>query len=856
MAAQPQRACTFFLQNRCRKGADCQYAHGTPKRVVEQDWRGPKTGKPSIPITTSPRKQTVSEQNNTASEGLFIPCKYFQKGFCSFGTSCFYAHVIPSQAPLATETPKTVHSNAEKVTPDAATEKTGDNPKTPLGAGNTQVRVMGATLSVTFGQGLKISSVGSASATSIITIHNLPADTSAETVKAILAEFEQDLPPDSLRVIPLEESTYATAKLNDAATAEKIIARLDGMLHDDHRLSVKPYQPKGLSNVSQSATRVSCTWFAPSKIASITFRDHSAARGAVTAGQGKRIRGRKIECKLQSESYSGRRSRDRGEISVGNLAVNTTEQDLRRIMRTGFKSVFFQRPTYNSSPDEAMVYIISLLEQQKSEIEGYEIVSKPEDNKTKAIIRFKSEAAAAISVQNYNGKKQDFLGNSPIFLQPIYTANFKIAPEIRRAVAKELAELETEHKEIARIRVFGGSGINSSHALATVRITGPKKSDVASVKALVGNLVRGQLCRREAGGTGGEALWDPYFASVAGIRRITQIGHDTKTYIYCDRRKSQLFLFGAEDKRREAARLLLESLASIEENSHSLPIPGNLWRYFMREGLRVLQDKFGQEKVGINVVKRCITFNGTPAELEDARMMLRNTEAKTTLPSGEISGECPICFDVAENPTRFSSCDHVYCSSCLTDYIKSTLDTRKFPIACVGETKGLPCNCNLELSIASSALSAAELESILATSFSDYIRRRPSEYAYCPTPNCNTVYSITSDGKVFSCVDCLLDICTSCKVEAHDGMTCINYRCTKHNDEKAQKEYEEWKKQNGVQSCPKCSTDIQKASGCNHITCGNCKAHICWKCLEVFESSEPVYDHMNRTHGDIGIEFD
>jgi hypothetical protein len=26
--------------------------------------------------------------------------------------------------------------------------------------------------------------------------------------------------------------------------------------------------------------------------------------------------------------------------------------------------------------------------------------------------------------------------------------------------------------------------------------------------------------------------------------------------------------------------------------------------------------------------------------------------------------------------------------------------------------------------------------------------------------------------------------------------------------------------------------------------------------LEVFESAGPVYEHMNRKHGDIGIDFD
>lgn len=37
--------------------------------------------------------------------------------------------------------------------------------------------------------------------------------------------------------------------------------------------------------------------------------------------------------------------------------------------------------------------------------------------------------------------------------------------------------------------------------------------------------------------------------------------------------------------------------------------------------------------------------------------------------------------------------------------------------------------------------------------------------------------------------------------------------------------------------------------GCNHMTCGGCRAHICWVCMAVFETDRPCYDHMIKEHG-------
>ena len=36
--------------------------------------------------------------------------------------------------------------------------------------------------------------------------------------------------------------------------------------------------------------------------------------------------------------------------------------------------------------------------------------------------------------------------------------------------------------------------------------------------------------------------------------------------------------------------------------------------------------------------------------------------------------------------------------------------------------------------------------------------------------------------------------------------------------------------------CPHCSSYIEKAGGCDHMTCTTCKYEFCWKCLQAYDS--------------------
>ncbi|KAI5779960.1 hypothetical protein DFH27DRAFT_520116 [Peziza echinospora] len=842
----PTAVCTFFLQGRCRNGASCTFLHqnlqGSPKAVkVDQNWRQSGSKQKSQKETVLPVSTPRPSVRAPPPVDLFIPCKFFQAGYCMKGDSCTFQHVAPSSS-IMPQKAEDEDRTRQLALPLVMPHKAG------IDHSQTALRVMGATLSVVYGAGIEITSVTPASATSILTIHQLPENVEAQAVLDMLRPFDATLLPDAVRLTVLETSTYATVKLKDPAATEQAVASLDGLMYSGRSLSVKPYLPRGLSHLSPPVTRVSCTWYPPSKVATVSIYSSGARRvtAFVKGIKGKWVRGRQIDCIARGHT-----------LSIGNLSPEVTRGDLTPLLKSmQVMGIDIHEPNYKSSADEVLAQAVSLFETNTRDIENCEILSLPDAPKTRAVVRFKTEAAAATAVRRYNGTKHSFLGDGPLYLQPLYTATFKIAADVHLATAQELAAIGSENKDSIRLKIFGG-GQRAKKQLVTVRITGQKKTDVARIKALVGEILRGQLCTREGDST---PLWDPFFQSTTGIESVNDIARQTHTYIFCDKRKCQIFLFGTQDNREEASRKLHEALASsLEVGFHAINLDVGEWRDFIRNRVGPLRERFGS-KIKINALKRSVEFKGSAKDLEVFRELLQSTisEGEDDLHVERNLGECPICFDTPDEPTEFSteSCSHMYCKACLIDYVKSTIDTRKFPIACVAMNAAQDgiCGSGLGMPSASQILAPQELEGILAAAFIDYIRKHPTEYMYCPTANCNTVYKATADGKVLTCVDCLLEICTSCHIEAHDGETCAEYKAA-HDPATVEREFTEWKARNGVKSCPRCKTDIQKASGCDHMTCVSCKAHICWKCMAVFDSSGPVYTHMNREHGSIGVEY-
>ncbi|KAH8794580.1 hypothetical protein DL96DRAFT_1481895, partial [Flagelloscypha sp. PMI_526] len=227
---------------------------------------------------------------------------------------------------------------------------------------------------------------------------------------------------------------------------------------------------------------------------------------------------------------------------------------------------------------------------------------------------------------------------------------------------------------------------------------------------------------------------------------------------------------------------------------------------------------------------------------------------------GDVSAEadntpCPICFCPADEDAVQLPCSHTFCHSCLELLLKSSENLR-CPAVCASslDSKATVCNTAIPLSNIRLLVTPSDEERILSQSFTTYVNSHPGEYHYYPSPDCEMVSRTPAEndrpGQVLTCPSCLVQICPHCNVTFHEGLTCAEHRDQASGGYKA---LEQWKKEHGVKSCPKCGVDIEKAGGCNHMTCVTCKTHICWICLQTFPENAVhglrVYDHLGKVHG-------
>ncbi|KIY46940.1 hypothetical protein FISHEDRAFT_46252 [Fistulina hepatica ATCC 64428] len=211
---------------------------------------------------------------------------------------------------------------------------------------------------------------------------------------------------------------------------------------------------------------------------------------------------------------------------------------------------------------------------------------------------------------------------------------------------------------------------------------------------------------------------------------------------------------------------------------------------------------------------------------------------------------CPVCFCDPDANHIVLECAHAYCRECLINLCSSrSASASAFsPLCCVAES----CNCAIGYATLRQVLSPTEEIRLLDASFTAHINSQANQFHYCPTPDCPVVYRSDQGGTILQCPACLVRICPRCTVEYHEGLTCMEHLDIVSGGVQL---LDKWRRENGVKSCPNCGVDIQKSDGCNHMACTVCRTHICWVCMETFRDSESVYNHMNRAHGGIGLEY-
>jgi IBR domain, a half RING-finger domain len=179
--------------------------------------------------------------------------------------------------------------------------------------------------------------------------------------------------------------------------------------------------------------------------------------------------------------------------------------------------------------------------------------------------------------------------------------------------------------------------------------------------------------------------------------------------------------------------------------------------------------------------------------------------------------KCSVCYE--DNVRGYSlACGHLYCARCMIKLMRAALkDNSLLPLRC--------CEIPIDMNISGNLLKPAEAALIL---------RRVEEIEatnkmYCPTCSCFFNLDLIDSS---TCTDlicgCGTAICTSCKTTAHAGYTCgENQAVATGSDDLvlALSRIKGWKQ------CPSCATMIELRSGCNHMSCANCRHEFCYTCL-------------------------
>ncbi|KAL8229499.1 hypothetical protein R6Q57_014399 [Mikania cordata] len=338
-----------------------------------------------------------------------------------------------------------------------------------------------------------------------------------------------------------------------------------------------------------------------------------------------------------------------------------------------------------------------------------------------------------------------------------------------------------------------------------------------------------------------------------GFALQKSIQRETGTYFLLDRHNHSFKVFGPLNKLDLAQNKLIHSLVALHENKQlDVHLRGPTFPPdFMKKvvetfgpGLHGLKERFPGSDLTLNTRHHTISVRGSrelKQNVEEAIHEIVLTTAST--PSQTC---CPVCLCDIEDGYRLEKCSHEFCRSCLVEQFESAIKNpvNSFPLRCAHEG----CGALILVVDLKSLLLNDKIDELFRASLGSFIGGSRGKYRFCPSPDCPSVYQVASDGigRAFACGACGVETCTQCHLEYHPFLSCEKYREFKIDPDVSFKEWIKGK-EGEARQCPVCMFTIEKVDGCNHIEC-RCGVHICWVCLDSFDSSDGCYAHLRSIH--------
>ncbi|KAL7787053.1 hypothetical protein V8C37DRAFT_274579 [Trichoderma ceciliae] len=778
------------------------------------------------PLVNVQPRPAVQPRPNLQTRG---PCRFFVRGHCNKGAACRFSHDKNSTAGKENQG----QGSTGKATAD---DGSSDNDTFELG---------GAW--VKFDNGATVSKITFSSDYSAVNVRNLPQDSSVNSVRALLRDVGIHTSAVEIRVMAQTEQNQCSAimKAEDPSFAKTVCDKLDTYttLPGIKATVIAPILPHNQSLYQVDCRKVHCAWSRPVREARLTF---GAKNTAIRVNKGFKAGSYKVLGSRVTAAFPGnQKGQDGWLVMLTALGSATKEQDIIQAIPESDRprNVQLGEPNYVADLEFDSTIVKSML-LEFGQLERWDVSSSSKAKRFTANAIFLEEASARDAMSSLHNKLLSFSDTTKLSLSLVASAKFKVPVKIYDVVRPRI----NAQKAIWERQYIRSFEIPLKGLYRILKLEGDNHRLMVQAKEAVEKIIGGEIVRMD----GKDLRCGNFRNGGKEFKKVKLIEDTFKVVIVPDIRRSQFRVFGHEECSRHALERITTMLQDCISESHVIELDDVDFKWVSAGGLRLLKSQLGEGTAAFDITSKYkrIFIRGSRTDYNNAMAIIASKQIMSLNTISHSEMECPSCFCEAEDPIRMS-CDHVYCSDCFVQMCVAEMTaTREFRICCVKATdsNGKICQKAFSLSEIQEHLPSETFEDMLEKSFESYVTRHPDGFTYCPSPDCDQIYRISSPDSerpsTFTCKKCLTSTCTICH-NSHPGRPCAGGNRSNALSNKTKEEL-------GIKACPKCKTLMEKRGGCNHMTC-KCGAHVCWVCLVSFDASEHCYDHMRRVHGGIGI---
>ncbi|KAJ7066746.1 hypothetical protein C8F01DRAFT_1366195 [Mycena amicta] len=645
-------------------------------------------------------------------------CLFFGQGHCSKGDNCEYRHVRQDDLPdLAVPREPTPPPPTEVILPPTPVA-----PLLPRSIFNCKAEISDGAVPLNI-----VTSFESAA----IILSDYPAGMCHDDVLELVEPYGTVVNTTfQLR----NGKVQARVEFADHSQAEDARYNLHGLSLDEQNLSVKlDCRDSVYGSAHQTPAQLRLTWSSPSVSAWVFY-----PKVALSKSESKRLDGTTFHGRKISAEYCVPRQKDRFPISVKGLPVSTKQDELQAFCGGDkVSSVTLSPPNYTTPQHNQVLAFL----RPYGKIRSFDVL--PADLKITAFVEFLDADAAARAKEALTGLKHHFLGDEEISVHDIVHVRYPCASLPVQVFRPELDELLKSSSTSCTVQ-----WVDSSR---TLHIYGRAQKVGSMVKSAQSFIFGSDL-----------SLWDPYFNMDASDNKIQDINNSSSRsfHVQKDERRQVLRVWGDQ---RKAAKQMGRLLKTVEANRHRLPLNSIQLTGMMNDGLG---NEANSSKVMLDVPGKSLTVFGDERKVVDRLAVLSMSSVVPNVDS--TTSPCCLCISRDGDGLIELACSHRYCLICFKEAFRLV----QFPateIRCVGKHPDTEedCSAMIPASLLLSHLTDAEFHRAAFLSFA----RSDPNMRFCPS-GCDVAFRLGRPGMALSCPDCGINICASCALPNHSGLSC------------------------------------------------------------------------------------